>query len=243
MFELIKENESLKKKERKVTNRQVFFDKYCLNAENKILNFSKIFKDYYKDKETIKTLNETLKEINLEKQNLESKSFDLKEKTKDLEFKLQKRDLYLEKIKPILKFKWEDIIEANKKNVVNLNIENINKDFDSKVIFNLLNTLKDFLKAIEGLNFNSNNKVNNFSQILSIIDNVAEYFKSLIIKINNLKLNQSKIIDIIININKQFKESFENNKKEFNYVQILQFLRVIVSKLLLDSDLNEKIIL
>ena len=219
-------------KERKITSRQKFFEKYCYKAEKKFEQISKISKRYEKEHEQsaqlIRDLEKYKNEINKQREQNE---------------KYKKEILLLKNAKPTNSVQeWEQIKKQNNLNMLKLTTEtNLNNsnasnesktsNYDSKNIILLLNNIQEF---IETLLVKSNDEISKES-ISNIINDIKSYTIMLFDKIHIMNMNQCYIIDITCDLFKNL-SSIDEKKLPSNIdlKKITAQLKAACSKLIND---------
>ena len=223
------------KKERKHHLRQKFFEKYCMKAEERIEEITKVSKNYYHNECVIRKLKQELEtnktqikqnELSIGEINLENGKL----KKENEEFKN-----FMKNLSPILKIDWDQIKSNNEENFLK-NVRKEEMDLEKKSIIILIHNLKEYILILkENVNKNLSTELN-IDQISGIINDIKDYTISLLKKIQILSLNQYYIINECCDLNERLKIIA---KKNFAGVEVLTVLRDIknsCAKLLKDFN-------
>lgn len=224
------------KKERKMFSRQKFFENYCKKAESQFEKFSKVSKQYDNQSNKLSILECEIKNLSLENTNLERTLNNLKEENNKLMQENTNLNEYLHKIKPIIKFDWNEIRNSNEENFENLIRKSKNEEYiyNSKNIIILIDNVNFFLKTLQ----EATQEID-LSAIHNIVEDIKNYTITLLKKIQSLTINQYHIINNCCEINYKITELCERNRSfDYEFKDFVEGIRNICAKLL--YELNPK---
>lgn len=222
------------KKERKMFARQKFFENYCKKAEMQFDKFSRISKDKDEQANKISFLEAEVKALSYENTSLEKSIQNLKSENLRIIEENSSLNEYLHKIKPIIKFDWEDIKRTNEENFENIIRKSKNDEYvyNSKNIILLIDNMNYFLKTLQEATPEFD-----LSAIFTIVEDIKKYTISLLKKIQNLTINQYHIINNCCEINYKLTELCEKNRSlAYEFQDFIDDIKNKCSKLLFDCN-------
>lgn len=223
------------KKERKINSRQIFFEKYCYKAEEKIEQFSKISKKFYDQENKINKLKAELDNYQRITKMNEEKYDTLFQDYEKLTCENEEAKKYVNKIKPILKINWQEIKNNNQENLeklVKINKES-EEEFSSQNVIRLIDTMNSFLFVLRD---DFNQYIPDLNQIIKIVDDIKYYVVTLLKKIQMMSINQYNIINTCCDLNDKIMIHTKNKKVDFQFIPIMTEIRNACSKLLFDYN-------